>query len=104
MAISSVTTEDYIDDAELKELRAEAENLVTRLYMSLGFIEKVASNGYHCGQVGQSPGVPPADGPLRHRLHRGQGKALVRVRWTLQKNRSGGFEISDCTSRCARRR
>lgn len=45
MAISSVTTDDYIDDAELKELRAEAEDLVTRLYMSLGFIEKAVRNG-----------------------------------------------------------
>lgn len=44
MAISSVTTDDYIDDAELKELRAEAEDLVTRLYMSLGFIEKAVRN------------------------------------------------------------
>ena len=45
MAISSATTADYIDDAELKELRAEAEDLVTRLYMSLGLIENEASNG-----------------------------------------------------------
>lgn len=44
MAIASATTDDYIDDAELKELRAEAEDLVTRLYMSLGFIEKKARN------------------------------------------------------------
>ncbi len=44
MAISSVTTDDYIDDAELKELRAEAEDLVSRLYMSLGFIEKAGRN------------------------------------------------------------
>lgn len=43
MAISSETTNDYIDDAELKELRAEAEDLVTRLYMSLGFIEKACT-------------------------------------------------------------
>lgn len=40
MAISSATTDDYIDDSELKELRAQAENLVTRLYMALGFIER----------------------------------------------------------------
>lgn len=45
MAISSATTDDYIDDAELKELRAGAEDLVTRLYISLGFIEKETSNG-----------------------------------------------------------
>ena len=45
MAISSATTDDYIDDAELKELRAEAEGIVSSLYMSLGFIEKEARNG-----------------------------------------------------------
>lgn len=45
MAISSATTADYIDDAELKELRAEAGRPVTRLYMSLGLIENEASNG-----------------------------------------------------------
>jgi len=45
LAISSVTIDDYIDDAELKELRAEAEDLVTQLYMSLGFVEKRAGNG-----------------------------------------------------------
>lgn len=45
MAISSVATEDYIDDAKLKELRAEAEDLVTRMYMSLGFIESTDSKG-----------------------------------------------------------
>ncbi|MGB2831504.1 MAG: hypothetical protein WBC07_01025 [Methylotenera sp.] len=45
MAISSATIDDYIDDADLKELRAEAEDLVTRLYMALGFIEKKANNG-----------------------------------------------------------
>jgi hypothetical protein len=45
MAISSVTTDDYIDDAELKQLRTEAEDLVSRLYMSLGFIENKTRNG-----------------------------------------------------------
>ena len=40
LAISSETTDDYIDDTELKELRAEAEDLVTRLYIALGFIER----------------------------------------------------------------
>ena len=36
-AITSATTEDYIDDAELTELRAEAEDLVSRLYLAIGF-------------------------------------------------------------------
>lgn len=45
MAISSETTDHYIDDAELTELRAEAEDLVSRLYMSLGFVEKQVRNG-----------------------------------------------------------
>lgn len=45
MAIASETTEDYIDDAQLKELRAETEDIVTRLYMSLGLIEKELHNG-----------------------------------------------------------
>ena len=40
MAISSETTDDYIDDAELKELCAAVEDLVTRLYISLGFLER----------------------------------------------------------------
>jgi hypothetical protein len=40
MAISSATSDDYIDDAELKELRAKAEDLVTRLYIALGFISR----------------------------------------------------------------
>ena len=40
MAISSVKTDDYIDDAELKELRAQVEDLVTRLYIALGYIER----------------------------------------------------------------
>ena len=40
MAISSETTDDYIDDAELIELCAEVEDLVTRMYITLGFIEK----------------------------------------------------------------
>ena len=40
MAISSETNDDYIDDAELKELRAEVEDLVTRLYISLGLVER----------------------------------------------------------------
>ncbi len=63
MAISSATTEDYIDDAKLKELRAEAEDLVTRLYMSLGFPEKAARTGSHWGEAGPSSGVPPPDDP-----------------------------------------
>jgi hypothetical protein len=37
-AITSSTTNDYIDDLELIELRAAAEDIVTRLYMALGFI------------------------------------------------------------------
>lgn len=45
MAISSAMNDDYIDDATLKELRAEAEDLVTRLYMALGFMENDARNG-----------------------------------------------------------
>jgi hypothetical protein len=40
MAISSATSEDYIDDAELKELLAKTEDLVTRLYIALGFIAR----------------------------------------------------------------
>lgn len=36
-AISSEISDDYIDDAELMELRAEAEDLASRLYMALGF-------------------------------------------------------------------
>jgi hypothetical protein len=39
-AISSSTTDDYIDDAELMELRSEAEDLVVRLYMAIGFLSK----------------------------------------------------------------
>jgi len=39
-AISSETSDDYIDDLQLIELRAEAEELVTRLYMALGFLTK----------------------------------------------------------------
>lgn len=35
-AIGSEINDDYIDDAELKELRAEAEDLASRLYMILG--------------------------------------------------------------------
>jgi hypothetical protein len=38
-AITSQTSDDYIDDAELTELRAEAEDLAARLYMSLGVSE-----------------------------------------------------------------
>jgi hypothetical protein len=45
LAISSQTNEDYIDDAELKELRAAMEDLVTRLYISLGIIKKEDRNG-----------------------------------------------------------
>lgn len=37
-AIRSVTTDDYIDDLELKELRGTAEQLVIRLYIALGFL------------------------------------------------------------------
>jgi hypothetical protein len=37
--ISSETTDDYIDDAELTELSAEAEGLVADLYMALGYID-----------------------------------------------------------------
>ena len=39
-AISSETSDDYIDDAELTELRAAAEDLVARLYMAIGFISR----------------------------------------------------------------
>jgi len=35
--ITSELTDDYIDDAELTELRARAEDLAARLYMILGF-------------------------------------------------------------------
>jgi hypothetical protein len=38
-AITSTASADYIDDAELTELRAEAEELSTRLYMALGYPE-----------------------------------------------------------------
>jgi bisphosphoglycerate-independent phosphoglycerate mutase (AlkP superfamily) len=37
-AITSETAGDYIDDAELAELRAEAEDLVTKLYLALGYV------------------------------------------------------------------
>jgi hypothetical protein len=36
--IASQTAEDYIDDAELAELKAEAEDIATRLYLELGYI------------------------------------------------------------------
>jgi hypothetical protein len=39
-AITSETTDDYIDDAELTELRSAAEDLVARLYMAIGFLSK----------------------------------------------------------------
>lgn len=38
-AISSETTDDYVDDAELTELRAEAEGLAAELYMALGCVD-----------------------------------------------------------------
>jgi hypothetical protein len=38
-AISSATSDDYIDDLELIELRAAAEDLVARLYIAMGFID-----------------------------------------------------------------
>ena len=38
-AITSETTGDYIDDAELTELRAEAEDLVAELYFALGYVD-----------------------------------------------------------------
>jgi hypothetical protein len=38
-AISSATRDDYIDDLELTELRAEAEDIAARLYMALGFTD-----------------------------------------------------------------
>ena len=38
-AISSETTDDYIDDAELTELRTQAEDLVSRLYIAVGYID-----------------------------------------------------------------
>jgi hypothetical protein len=38
-AISSETTDDYIDDAELTELRAQAEDLVATLYLTLGYVD-----------------------------------------------------------------
>ena len=38
-AISSETTDDYIDDAELTELRAQAEELVATLYFALGYVD-----------------------------------------------------------------
>ena len=44
MAISSEVDDIYIDDAELKELRAKAEDLVTRLHMALGFIQRPIRN------------------------------------------------------------
>lgn len=39
-AITSTESADYIDDAELTELRAEAEDLSTCLYMALGYPER----------------------------------------------------------------
>ena len=45
MAISSETSDDYIDDAKLKELSAEVEDLVTRLYISLGLVERESQLG-----------------------------------------------------------
>ena len=45
MAISSETSDDYIDDAQLKELSAEVEGLVTRLYISLGLDERKSQVG-----------------------------------------------------------
>ncbi len=37
--IASQTTDNYIDDAELAELRAAAEDISTRLIMALGYHE-----------------------------------------------------------------
>jgi len=39
-AISSATNDDYIDDLELMELRGKAEQLVSQLYMKIGFGDK----------------------------------------------------------------
>lgn len=47
MAISSETTDDYIDDATLKELRAEVEDIVTQMYAALGLFEKTGHNCQH---------------------------------------------------------
>ena len=38
-AITSETSDDYIDDAELTELRAEAEDIAAQLYLALGYID-----------------------------------------------------------------
>lgn len=40
-AITCIKTEEYIDDLCLKELRAQAEDLVWQLYMALGYIPEV---------------------------------------------------------------
>ena len=37
-AITCRKTEEYIDDLDLKEFRAQAEDLVWKLYMALGYI------------------------------------------------------------------
>ena len=40
-AIKCRKTKEYIDDLDLKELRADAEDLVWQLYMALGYIPEV---------------------------------------------------------------
>ena len=40
LGISSETSDDYIDDCELKELTASAEEIVTRMYMLLGLLKR----------------------------------------------------------------
>jgi len=39
-AITSETNDDYITDQDLKQLRAEAENLLVALYTALGYLER----------------------------------------------------------------
>lgn len=40
-AITCRKTEEYIDDLDLKELRAQAEDIVWQLYMALGYIPEI---------------------------------------------------------------
>jgi hypothetical protein len=40
-AITCRKTEEYIDDLDLKELRAQAEDLVWRLYVALGYLAEI---------------------------------------------------------------
>ena len=43
-AITCRKSEEYIDDLDLKELRAQAEDLVWELYMALGYIPEVTQS------------------------------------------------------------